>query len=367
MKIAIYHELPKGGARKSVNEMAKYLKKQNTVDLYTLNAKNTPDEESFFTRIYSFPFSFKKWNGGSPLTRIYKDTVEFYKLYLINKQIAKTIRDNEYDILFVHASQNIEAPFVLRFKNAKKIYFLHDPYFRLLYEPELHTHKNMAPVNSIYDSMIKKLLKKLDAQNVAGADYVFANSEFSRKGFKSAYNKNSQVVHLGVDTTFYKPNANTKKYDVLFVGSRSEIDGYDTLQEFLSLINKSINVKVLLAEDEWISSNKGMRQLYLDSKLVLCLARKEPFGLTPLEAMACGIPVVAVDEGGYSETIIHGKTGYLVKRDARELSRAVQKILTNKALQKAMEANARKHVEKEWDSIQKYKNLEDALRKTIKQ
>lgn len=363
MKIAIYHELPKGGARKSVNEMAKFLKKHNTVDLYTLTSKQIPDEEIFFTNIYKFPFSYKKWSGDKPLIRIYKDTVELYKLYKLNKKIAKTIRSRKYDVLFVHASQNIEAPFVLRFKNIKKVYFLHDPYFRLIYEPELHAIKNLPAVNSLYELLIKKLLKKLDTENVSGADFVFANSEFSKNGFKKAYRKDSQVVYLGVDTTFYKPFKSTKKFDVLFIGSRSEIDGYDTLQGYLSLTDQSLVVKVLLAENEWINSNEEMRQLYLCSKVVLCLARKEPLGLTPLEAMACGVPVVAVDEGGYSETVVNGKTGYLVKRNAQEIYHAVEKILSNASQREKMGIAARRHAENNWDSSQKYSILEETLKK----
>ena len=40
---------------------------------------------------------------------------------------------------------------------------------------------------------------------------------------------------------------------------------------------------------------------------------REPFGLAPIEAQLCGMPVIAWDNGAMRETVRHGETGYLVK------------------------------------------------------
>jgi glycosyltransferase involved in cell wall biosynthesis len=50
----------------------------------------------------------------------------------------------------------------------------------------------------------------------------------------------------------------------------------------------------------------------------------EDFGLTPLEAMASGKPVVAVNEGGFVETVVDGRTGKLVSADRDELVKTVE-------------------------------------------
>ncbi len=74
------------------------------------------------------------------------------------------------------------------------------------------------------------------------------------------------------------------------------------------------------------ASKEELIDLYARCKGLICTARDEDFGLTPVEAMASGKPVVAVNEGGFKETVIHGKTGLLVEADRDELVRAVKEI-----------------------------------------
>jgi glycosyltransferase involved in cell wall biosynthesis len=57
-----------------------------------------------------------------------------------------------------------------------------------------------------------------------------------------------------------------------------------------------------------------MTELYANCKGVILTSIDEDFGLVPVEAMAAGKPCLAVNEGGFSETIIHGKTGLLINK-----------------------------------------------------
>ena len=72
--------------------------------------------------------------------------------------------------------------------------------------------------------------------------------------------------------------------------------------EYLRSIAKD-NVEILGA-----LSDKEVTQHYLDCHAMV-LASYEDFGITPLEAMACGKPVIALGQGGYLETVIEGKNG----------------------------------------------------------
>jgi len=66
--------------------------------------------------------------------------------------------------------------------------------------------------------------------------------------------------------------------------------------------------------------------LYAKCRGLVAVSEDEDFGLTPVEAMASGKAVVAVDEGGYRETIIPGKTGWLVPPAAEALAQAIKTV-----------------------------------------
>jgi glycosyltransferase involved in cell wall biosynthesis len=67
--------------------------------------------------------------------------------------------------------------------------------------------------------------------------------------------------------------------------------------------------------------------LYQSSVATICAGAVEPFGLTTIESLACGTPVVAVNEGGYREVVKQGENGYLVNRRPDSLAAAVADVL----------------------------------------
>jgi glycosyltransferase involved in cell wall biosynthesis len=75
-------------------------------------------------------------------------------------------------------------------------------------------------------------------------------------------------------------------------------------------------------------SAEDMPRWYRSADVVVCPPWYEPFGLTPLEAMACGVPVVATAVGGLTDTVVDGLTGDLVRpRDPRALGAAIRRLL----------------------------------------
>ncbi|HEY6429060.1 MAG TPA: glycosyltransferase, partial [Acidimicrobiales bacterium] len=100
---------------------------------------------------------------------------------------------------------------------------------------------------------------------------------------------------------------------------------------------------------------------YANARLFVYAAHNEPLGLAPLEAMACGTPVVAVAEGGVAETVISGVTGYLVEREAGRFAQCVQRLYQDDPSWTAMGRAARAHIENRWDVVRRTDALEQLL------
>jgi len=78
-------------------------------------------------------------------------------------------------------------------------------------------------------------------------------------------------------------------------------------------------------------------QLLRSADVVACTPWYEPFGIVPLEAMACGVPVIVSSVGGLVDTVVDGVTGYHIPvRDARRLSGALEALRRDAALREAM-------------------------------
>jgi len=94
-------------------------------------------------------------------------------------------------------------------------------------------------------------------------------------------------------------------------------------------------------------------------------SRYELFGIVMLEAMACGVPVVATRFGGPAEVITHGENGFLVDpTDTEELARAIEVLVCDPELRREMGHRARRIVEERysWEvSAQLHKNLYSRL------
>jgi glycosyltransferase involved in cell wall biosynthesis len=84
-----------------------------------------------------------------------------------------------------------------------------------------------------------------------------------------------------------------------------------------------------------------LKYYYSAADLFITTPWYEPFGITPLEAMACGTPVVGTNVGGIKYSVADGKTGFLVPpRDPAALAAKVAFLLSNQDLLQRMSAQA---------------------------
>src|SRR3989344_1321084 len=345
MKIAIFHELNYGGARRTVNDFAKTLKKNHLVDLYLVDAEISK-EEKFFSGVFFYKFIPKKWTGKNWKTRLYKDTIELYKLYKLHKRIAKDVNSGEYDLVFVHPSKYTQAPFVLQFLKKKTIYYCQEP-LRIVYDPQIASIEKIPLLKRPYEFVNRIIRKYIDRKNISCASYILVNSEYSQKTVKSAYGRESIVCYLGVDTNLFKPLEVKKIFDVLFIGNKDQRSRYKLFCDAVLLLKKNPKIYIKLRTSFNIDDSNFVK-LYNSSRMVITLTKSEPFGLIPLEAMAWAVPIIAINEGGNKETIVDGKTGYLVEEDPFMLSDTIKNLLENPRMALDIGYNGRRNILHHW-------------------
>ncbi len=179
----------------------------------------------------------------------------------------------------------------------------------------------------------------------------------------------SKVSYLGVDIDKFKNLNIPKKNQVLFVGQKLKMNGYDYAQDAINLIQKKSRPKLKTLS---ISGNKDERltdeeiaKLYNESLVTLSLSNFDTFGLVVLESLACEVPVVAFNVAGYRETMINGKTGFLVDFDPKEIASKIMYLMNRQEKLIQMGKAGREWVEKNWTWDKQISNLETLLKSQI--
>jgi glycosyltransferase involved in cell wall biosynthesis len=186
--------------------------------------------------------------------------------------------------------------------------------------------------------------KKIISQYVVkSADYMVCNSKATLAVAKELSSTDVRYIPSGVNLNQFHP-LSMKREAVTYVGALSKVKGVDI---FLRAM-KGTPEKVWIVGDgpERTNLERLAEELQVDctfwgfrtdtcefmnkSKIVVLPSRKEGFGLTILEAMACGTPVIGRNTGGIPE-IITGKNGLLFETE-EELHERVLNLLQNKTL-----------------------------------
>lgn len=136
---------------------------------------------------------------------------------------------------------------------------------------------------------------------------------------------------------------------ILLLPGQDEYDGY--YQKFVN-DNQIKNVKFL-------GNRNDIPELIGISDLLIASSIREGFGINLVEALACEVPVIAVDNRGHREIIANGINGYLINNDVTELFEVFNKIYKDKELYQKLKTNCYESVRKFFlsNSVQRMKEV----------
>jgi glycosyltransferase involved in cell wall biosynthesis len=394
MRIALFHNTPTGGAKRAIHEWTSRLNARHCVDAFTLSTSDHSfcDIRPHTNKYTVFDFSpnalFRSpWGRLNQLQR-WRDLGALIRL---GKTMARIINSGPYDILFAHTCIFTFIPTLLPFVKIPTVYYLHEPFGPYFVRPASKSDPKPGLLRRGMDAldpllmMFNRRLEFVQRRSVRHTTRMLANSRFTSEQMKRCFRVETPVCYCGVNAeTFHPMPGIDKEYSVLSVGELSARKGFDFIIESLGKMAPQQRPKLVLAcnsvhprEASYIESlavrnavdleilfNLSAAELAVQyNKAMLCVYAPilEPFGLVPLEAMACGTPVLGVREGGVQESIDHENTGLLVDRDLDQFSTALQRMLSNPALLSAYGRNSRAHVLNHWSWDQSLASIESHL------
>lgn len=401
MKIAVWHYLPSGGGKRALyDHVTGLLARGHTVESWC-----PPGSDQTFLSLADLivehvvpmrdPEAGRLRRALSAASR--RATMRYSMLRAFDehaRRCAVEMESGGFDMLLAASSLHMAASPIGRCAPLPSVLYLQEPN-RYLYEalPRLPwaapptARSLLEPLFRVRDAFGVRAMRiqaREELRNVSAFDRVLANSLFSRESILRAYGVEARVCYLGVDCTRYRNQQLPRRHMVVGVGAFARHKRIDVAIEAVAeLADKELQLIWIgnVADHEYLRElstlaatrevnfeplvdihHRRVVDLLNEAAAMIYAPRLEPFGYAPLEAAACGLPVVAVAEGGVRETIIDGETGVLVGNDD-ELGGALARVVNDNRLARRMGEAARRHVEEAWSLDQATDRLEAHLQR----
>lgn len=259
----------------------------------------------------------------------------------------------------VRIFSGVSAPFAAPAANQDgvNIFYCHTPP-RFLYDQKAFFTERSGPVRRLGMAVLGPPFRRGYERAVGRMDMIVANSNNIRRRIRTFLGRDSVVVYPPVDTEgfvwgepqgYYLSTARLtplKRIRTIVDAFRTMPDkqlvvasGGEQFDELRALAADSPNIRFTGWTDE-----AQLRRLVAGSIATLYVPIDEDFGMSPVESMAAGKPVIGVAEGGLLETVVPGQTGVLLEADfdVRDLADAVRQMTTERAaaMREACEARA---------------------------
>ena len=248
---------------------------------------------------------------------------------------------SDYDVVL--SSSHAVAKGVLTHSNQLHIAYVHTPirYAWDLYHQYLRESGLDRGLKGVLAKYFLHKIRLWDASTANRVDHYVANSRYIARRIKKTYGKPSDVIYPPVDVD--KFTLREAKEEFYLTASRMvPYKKVDLIVEAFSQTDKKLlvigdgpdmakikskagkNVELLgFASDETMTDLMGRAKAFV-------FAAEEDFGITPVEAQACGTPVICFGRGGACETVRDGEGGlYFMEQNTKELLAAVAKFEQN--------------------------------------
>ncbi|WKZ25465.1 MAG: glycosyltransferase [bacterium] len=337
VKVAIVHDYLKefGGAEKVVEAL---------LEIWP----DAPVYTSVFLPKYAGPHRerIEKWNIKTSILQHIPFKAKLISMFrFVAPFIFGFIDLSKFDVVITSNAGTYTSPnFVKVSKKTLFIAYYHTPPRYLYGYPVANDWTNnwFRRTLLVLGQIPMHFLRILDFKSAQFPNYLLTNSNEVKSRVSKFYRRDSKVIYPPVEIPDIRPNIVKENY-YLIGGRVSRHKGHDiAISAFTKLglplkvfggtfasygldqfkKNAGKNVEFL---GEVTDSEKW--ELMRSAKAFIFPSEQEDFGIIPVEAMAAGTPVIALNQGGVKETVVDGKTGiFFEERTPESLAQAVMKF-----------------------------------------
>jgi len=234
------------------------------------------------------------------------------------------LKHEEYDV-FISSSHAFARYFNSHNPAAKHLSYVYTP-LRYAWYPEIDGRGSGR-----LSTPARALLRRLDLRSARSVTAFAAISQTVAQRVTVCYSRESRVIYPPVDTAFFTPDPSGHREENLLAVSRfvpyKRLDLAIQLAEFMKMPltlagsgPDEARLRRLADKSRYpvafvISpTDEDLRRHFRSARALVFLAN-EDFGIVPVEAQACGTPVLGIAAGGVSETVIDRETGVLLPAD----------------------------------------------------